>query len=54
MPVFPPQKLKRGEIIFYMSGPLLSIKWCHKRQVLIIDGIGLKQGNKMRTATKKF
>lgn len=36
MPDFPSQKIKKGDVIFNMSGPLLVIKWCDKREILML------------------
>ena len=49
MPIFPPQKMKKGEVIFYTSGNLLCIKWCDKREVLMLTtrhGIGMIETGK--------
>ena len=31
------QNLRKGEVIFNLSGPILAIKWCDKRDVHILS-----------------
>ncbi|XP_071052962.1 piggyBac transposable element-derived protein 4-like [Onthophagus taurus] len=50
------QKLRKGDVIFYSSGPTLAIKWCDKREVHMlttIHEISMTETEKIDKITKQ-